>query len=213
MRHDVTMHDGTAPPRHAPGVHVVQWHRQLSPVSWPYSGMSELAQYHLFIDSYNAHKHKIYNYFYYRVAHDRALAEDLTSDTFLKAYENFETFNTKFAFTTWVFAIARNVLTDYYRKSATRNVEELDEEVPDEHAILFLETLDKHIDLERIRNGLSELPDAQRNAIEMRYFEYREVGEIAERIQADPSAVRKNISRGLTRLREILATLVIFFQL
>lgn len=182
-----------------------------------YPAMSELAHYRQFIDSYNAHKQKVYNYFYFRTGHDQALAEDLTSETFLKAYEGIDSYRADFAFSTWIYAIARNTLTDHYRKSAHRVSDELPEELPDEETVLFTETLDQHIDIERIRSHLSSLPEAQRTAIEMRYFQYQEVADIAAQLEAEPSAVRKNISRGLERLREmlgeVLASLLVFLHL
>lgn len=58
---------------------------------------------------------RIYNYFRYRVGPD--LAEDLTSETFEKAWRGRHTYRRNLgAFTTWLYAIARNVAIDHFRR-------------------------------------------------------------------------------------------------
>jgi RNA polymerase sigma-70 factor (ECF subfamily) len=58
---------------------------------------------------------RIYNYFRYRVGADEA--EDLTSETFEKAWRGRHKYRRDLgAFTTWLFAIARNVAIDHYRR-------------------------------------------------------------------------------------------------
>ena len=59
---------------------------------------------------------RVYNYFRYRVGDD-ALAEDLTATTFEKAWRARKRYRRdRAAFSTWLFTIARNVATDYYRR-------------------------------------------------------------------------------------------------
>lgn len=66
---------------------------------------------------------RIYNYFRYRVGADEA--EDLTSETFEKAWRGRHTYCRDLgAFTTWLYAIARNVAIDHFRRRV--RVEPLD---------------------------------------------------------------------------------------
>src|SRR5438132_13040203 len=59
---------------------------------------------------------RIYNFFRYRVG-DGMLAEDLTAATFEKAWRARQRYRrNRAAFSTWLFTIARNVATDYYRR-------------------------------------------------------------------------------------------------
>jgi RNA polymerase sigma-70 factor (ECF subfamily) len=59
---------------------------------------------------------RVYNFFRYRVGDD-ALAEDLTSITFEKAWRARDRYRRDVAkFSTWLFTIARNVATDHYRQ-------------------------------------------------------------------------------------------------
>jgi len=65
---------------------------------------------------YAAHLPRIYNYFRYRVG-DGPDAEDLTSITFEKAWRHRARFRRDLgAFTTWLYAIARNVAVDHWRR-------------------------------------------------------------------------------------------------
>jgi RNA polymerase sigma factor (sigma-70 family) len=70
----------------------------------------------LFAELYEEYLPKVYRYIIYRVS-DVPTAEDLTSVVFEKALTNFNSYDKRKAqFSTWVFTIARNTLTDYYRK-------------------------------------------------------------------------------------------------
>jgi RNA polymerase sigma-70 factor (ECF subfamily) len=59
---------------------------------------------------------RLYNFFRYRVGND-LVAEDLAATTFEKAWRKRSSYRQNLAgFTTWLFAIARNVANDYYRR-------------------------------------------------------------------------------------------------
>ena len=65
---------------------------------------------------YLAELPRIYNFFRYRVG-DGQLAQDLTADTFVKAWRNRDRYRRDLAaFSTWLFTIARRIAQDYYRK-------------------------------------------------------------------------------------------------
>ena len=65
---------------------------------------------------YDKYIKKIYNFIYYKT-HHKETAEDLTSQTFIKALDNIKTFSeSKGSFASWLYRIARNNVIDYYRK-------------------------------------------------------------------------------------------------
>lgn len=69
-----------------------------------------------FEELYRAELPRVYNFFRYRVG-DGQLAEDLTSETFEKAWRNRGRYKRNLAaFSTWLFTIARRVAIDQYRK-------------------------------------------------------------------------------------------------
>jgi RNA polymerase sigma-70 factor (ECF subfamily) len=110
---------------------------------------------------------KIYNFFRYRTGDDR-LAEDLTSETFEKAWRNRHRYRHDLAaFSTWLFTIARHIAIDYYRKPHP--------EVPLSSAtnITVLETVEEscqqHFDLIHLRSLLAQLSDRDQELVALKY--------------------------------------------
>lgn len=69
-----------------------------------------------FNELYKRHKESIFFVFLKNMGFNEELAEDLTQETFSKVFENIDKYNSKFAFSTWLYRIARNVLIDYKRQ-------------------------------------------------------------------------------------------------
>jgi RNA polymerase sigma-70 factor (ECF subfamily) len=66
---------------------------------------------------YHAELPRVYNFFRYRIG-DGQLAEELTSETFEKAWRNRHRYQRNLsAFSTWLFIIARRVAVDHYRRN------------------------------------------------------------------------------------------------
>jgi RNA polymerase sigma-70 factor (ECF subfamily) len=61
------------------------------------------------------YKGKVYN-FIYRMVHSASDAEDLTQETFLRAYTSIHSFQSRASLNTWLFRIATNLCIDYSRK-------------------------------------------------------------------------------------------------
>jgi RNA polymerase sigma-70 factor (ECF subfamily) len=79
-----------------------------------------------FVALYEQYLPRIFRYFSYRV-NDGSLAEDLTSAVFEKALTRFGSFRAeRSSFATWLFAIARNTLTDHYRAAGKQRWLSLD---------------------------------------------------------------------------------------
>jgi RNA polymerase sigma-70 factor (ECF subfamily) len=117
--------------------------------------------------AYQADLPRVYNFFRYRVGDDR-VAEDLTSETFEKAWKNRQRYRHNLAaFSTWLFTIARNVAVDYFRKPPPEVP--LDREI---HAATD-ETLDSLIqqrsDYERLSTLLARLKDRDRELVALKY--------------------------------------------
>src|SRR5512138_431311 len=69
-----------------------------------------------FEELYQVELPRVYNFFRYRIG-DGQLAEDLTSETFERAWRNRERYRKDLAaFSTWLFTIARRVAQDHFRK-------------------------------------------------------------------------------------------------
>lgn len=170
--------------------------------------MSSHAQ---FITYYNDYKHKVYSFVLYRVGGDSALAEDITSATFLKAYEKFERYDDTYAFSTWIFTIARNTVTDHYRahKGENIDIDEVQEIIEDERVdeADWQLAIDRELKLPEIYAALEKLPDNQKEVVILKYLEDHTTKEIAEIIDQSEGYVRLALSRGLKRLQPLLQNL------
>lgn len=62
------------------------------------------------------HQTKLYN-FIYRYTRNRQDAEDLTQDTFVKAFKNFHLYDSKYPFASWLYSIGRRTVYNHYRSA------------------------------------------------------------------------------------------------
>lgn len=173
--------------------------------------MSQLTTFH---DYYDAYKEKVYSFFFYRLERDSALVEDLTSDTFLKAYQNFDRYDDQYAFSTWIYTIARNTLTDYFRRHKIHeSVETMQEEgrdIADDSSTDFESQLSAEMSVDQVKDVLDGLPAQQRECIILKYLEQMETAEIANVTGLSEANVRQQVSRGMKRLRKAAPAVYLF---
>ena len=65
----------------------------------------------------NEYGDTLYSWAYYKT-HDKETAEDLVQETFLAAFNSYDSYNAESSAKTWLFAILNNKIVDYYRKKA-----------------------------------------------------------------------------------------------
>lgn len=145
----------------------------------------------------------IYRYIYYRV--DKGIAEDLTEETFLKAWQNLKKYKKgKTPFSSWIFRIAHNLVCDYYRKNQT--VSEIDENIadPQERKSPKMQVNIKLNQL-KLRKAIKKLPDNYQQVIILKYINELDNPDIAKTINKSEGAVRTLQFRALKQLRTILS--------
>jgi RNA polymerase sigma-70 factor (ECF subfamily) len=154
----------------------------------------------LFTALYTRYLDPIYRYCYVRLGSHEG-AEDATSEVFLKAFGGLPGYRGNL-FAAWLFQIARNVVTDHYRRRRPgAPVELLDEQPdpadpPEEQAIAASER-------EAVREALAQLPEEQRLVIELQLADWS--GEqIAAAIGRSHGAVRMLRLRAVQQLRAAL---------
>lgn len=167
-----------------------------------------------FVNHYETYKDKVYSYIFYRLDMDQALAEDLTSDTFIKAYEKFDTYDEQFAFSTWIYTIARNVMTDYFRTLSKQRNESLCEEDESEHFQSndhvddWNIALDTEASMKQVQEILTGLPEFQKDCVIMKYLDELSTKEIAHITDQNEASVRQALSRGIRKVRTVLKPLM-----
>ena len=161
-----------------------------------------------YINHYEDFKDKVFSYFYYNLNKNRELAEDLTSETFLKWFDKFDSYNPDYKFSTWIFTIARNTLTDYFRKNKVDiSLDEIGE-IDYTEFLKYEQDFDRKIDNEDIlleaQDAIWKLPLVQKDIIIMKYlseFSTKEISSITWKTEVN---IRKIISRWLKKIFKTL---------
>jgi RNA polymerase sigma-70 factor, ECF subfamily len=147
---------------------------------------------------------------------------DVVQETLLKAHEKFDQFRgtTDAELAGWLRQILANTLAEAARRysSGARDVgrERSLEQVLEESSVRLEHWLaedrfapggraDRQEQLLRLAGALAQLPDDQRQAVELHHLKGRPVAEIAERMGRTSSSVGSLLYRGLKRLRERLS--------
>jgi len=144
----------------------------------------------------------VYRYLYSRVGslHD---AEDLTSQTFMAAFEGLPRYRERGHFAAWLFRIAQSKLMDYFRKNRSWvDIEEGLEKSGD--ALDTLSDLIEDEELKRIKLLIQRLREDEQDLIRLRYVADLTFAEMAEVLGKREDAVRKSLDRLLARLRSQL---------
>lgn len=145
----------------------------------------------------------------YRILDDAGTAEEAVQDAFLQVWRRAGSFDTTrgSGLRAWLLTIVHNCAIDLRRRRAGYRWE-----------IVGVETIEETIaapdlwgdvvnglDRDHIRAALSALPEDQRSAIEMAYFEGLTHREIAEQISAPLGTVKGRLRLGLQKLSGLLA--------
>ncbi|MFH1150094.1 MAG: sigma-70 family RNA polymerase sigma factor [Actinomycetota bacterium] len=130
-------------------------------------------------------------------------AEDLTSIVFEKVLVNLDSYDsTRASFSTWIYRITLNCITDHYRRRGRRKETSLEEHVAGAVPVgdCGLEVLER----QRVLLDLMDrLPPKYQQALALRYFAGMRVSEVAETLGITETAASKRVLRGLDELRGI----------
>lgn len=144
-----------------------------------------------------------------RMVQDEALAEEISQETFLRIYRSKHTYEPTAKFSTWMYTIAaRLVFNEARRKQrkpqVTSDSSDIEEMFIPHEVLKPVDHLEKKELREMIQSALKELPDTQRGALMLRYFENMSHEDIASALDTTPKAVKSLLHRGLVRLGQIL---------
>lgn len=138
--------------------------------------------------------------FAYRLTQDRADAEDLSQEVFLRAYRSLSGFHRASSLKTWLFQIALNLWRDGRRKPR-ESVEMPPSSVQDQGPLACLERLELQ---RRLRRAIATLPPKQRAACILRLCQDLPFKEIGEVMGSPVPTVKANFRLALLGLRRLL---------
>ena len=152
---------------------------------------------------YDAYVERIYRYIYFRVTDD-AEAEDLTSQVFLKAWENLDRYQIGGSpYIAWLYTIARNLVIDHYRTNKeTVNLEDAihftaDGPSPDDE-------VQGRFELQAMRDALQFLTDEQQQVLILRFVAGLSTENVAGIMEKREGAVRALQMRALQTLSKYM---------
>ncbi len=161
----------------------------------------------------NRFRGQIFNLIY-RMVRNKIEAEDLTQETFIKAFNALATFNAEYAFSTWLYKIAVNNCIDHFRKKRLKTYPidnpiqakdgELQREFPDttfQGPETVLLSREKSL---QIQEAIDSLPEKYRTAIVLRHSEDQSYEEIADQLHIPIGTVKVRIFRAREMLKKRL---------
>jgi RNA polymerase sigma-70 factor, ECF subfamily len=158
-------------------------------------------------------------HFVFRMVQDRAVAEELSQEVFLRVYRSRASYEVTARFTTWLFRIATHLALNWLRDGkkergqqrldAIREAGRNSEEMPPREIADRKPSVEQHMvyqtRLQEIRDAIALLPEKQRAAVLMHKYEEMEYSQIATVLECSESAVKSLLFRAYESLRARLA--------
>ena len=159
----------------------------------------------------NQYWNEVYGFMLKRTENETT-AEDITIETFSKAFDKIASYNPDFQFNTWLISIAKNVHIDLLRKKkSSLFIEITDQE--DQKAYNIADTaltaedeLIREQNLSRLLGYIKELKHHYQEVIQLRYFQEMTYQEIASTINEPLSSVKVKLLRAKKLLAEIITS-------
>lgn len=150
----------------------------------------------LYVSTYD----RVYGYAWRRVL-NHAAAEDVASETYLRALAAYERYQDRGQALAWLYRIAANVVIDRARHE--RWCEPTDQVADVADPVRVEDEVERRDQLQRIWAAAAGLTDGQRRALTLYFAEERSHAEIAEALGKSEGAVRVLVHRGVAALREV----------
>ena len=146
------------------------------------------------------YQNRIFNYLW-RLTGNPHDAEDITQDTFLKAYRAIHRFDGSGSFTSWLFIIAKRTGLNHLRDSRREEVSEAADEINHDSPAVLLEQTDEQQSLWAAARLLQQ-PEYE--ALWLRYGEGFSIAETARIMRTNPIRVRVLVHRARGHLAKLL---------
>jgi RNA polymerase sigma-70 factor (ECF subfamily) len=151
------------------------------------------------------YQHRLLRYLLYLTG-NRESAEDLFQETWIRVLERGTQYDGKHNFSTWLFAVARNLTIDQLRRKkavsldSMANEDEGPMEIPDTAQISAFEVVARHELSDRVQAGLTAIQPEYRETVVLRFHEGLSLEEIAQVTGAPLGTIKSRLYRGLNAL-------------
>lgn len=157
----------------------------------------------IFSKIYDRYIDKIYRFIFFKV-NSQEIAQDLTSETFLKGWESFKNGTKIENPQAYLYKTARNLVIDFYREKGKVQIVSADNPLIPDPAPNLEEKAMLSSDLDQIRQALTELNNDYQNVIIWYYLDDLSISEISQMLGRTDDATRVLLHRALKTLKEKL---------
>ena len=157
-----------------------------------------------------------------RMIRNKSDAEDLTQEAFIKAFNSLGSFNTDYAFSTWLYKIASNNCIDYLRKRRLKTVSidapmqthdgEVQMEIADPNALRPDVPITAGERTAVLQEAIRNLPEKYRIVIELRHTHEMEYADIAKQLNLPLGTVKAHLFRARALLLKRLQGKLVHFE-
>lgn len=156
--------------------------------------------YNTFSILYRRHYDAVFKYCVHRLF-DWHLAEDITSQVFLRVVEKFHGFDgSEKQFRAWLYVIATNFINEYLRKA---EIHKKAQKYIRENSKNHNDSVDdKASKLDSLKDAMFSLKPKYQTIITLHFFEKMKYNQIAEILGTSPATIRSQLSRGVEKLRK-----------
>lgn len=132
-------------------------------------------------------------------------AEDLIHDVLMEAWQKASDYDrARGSVRTWLLIRLRSRALDRWRRAGRIRILAMDERTLDDVLPAPAGDPGQSVDHARVRRAVQELPETQRQALELAYFEGLSSSEIAERLTIPIGTVKSRTAAGMAKLRALL---------
>lgn len=155
-------------------------------------------------DLYDKYVASIYRYIYFKI-NITEIAQDLTGDTFLKTWQYLQKGNKIENIKAFFYQTASNLVTDYYRSSASKSVSiKKAENIADIKSSAEIDKINLTAELKIIKEALKQINETYKEIIVLYFIEQLSISEIAKIKEKSEGAIRVLIHRALKSLKSNL---------
>ena len=137
-----------------------------------------------------------------RMLADRAEAEDVTQETFIRAWKALPTWEPRAKFSTWLHRVALNLCYDRLRKRRESTMAELPEQV--DMALRPDDALDQSERVRAVEGAIAALPERQAAALTLCALQDHSQADAAEIMEISVEALESLLARARRTLRTVL---------
>lgn len=157
---------------------------------------------------YDLYHQDVFQFLMYLVK-NRSVAEDLSHEVYVRVLKSYERFQGRSSEKTWLFAIAKNVAIDYFRKNAVRSSHAFDVYNWESEQLVSPTKSPESItelndDMRQLLDALEMCTGDQKMVIIMRYFQELSIAETATILNWTEGKVKTTQHRAIKQLRTIL---------